>query len=166
MYSSAIPQQNQDDIESLRIQRQAMKEKNAQLSRQLNSLRLDVEELTLKVTDDKRKLDLLKAECDEWRRKYKEEVKKKQSQVVDTEVSAVNDKETIESLKQELDYLRSKNEQMMMLVRKSQDGKSSAMKPGESELMTSSTPATPDVDVSSNDILTKNVGIGGKGNDV
>ena len=143
-----------------------MKEKNAQLSRQLNSLRLDVEELTLKVTDDKRKLDLLKAECDEWRRKYKEEVKKKQSQVVDTEVSAVSDKETIESLKQELDYLRSKNEQMMVLVRKSQDGKSSTMKPGESELMTSPVPATPDVDVNSNDILTKNVGIGGKGNEV
>ena len=143
-----------------------MKEKNAQLSRQLNSLRLDVEELTLKVTDDKRKLDLLKAECDEWRRKYKEEVKKKQSQVVDTEVSAVSDKETIESLKQELDYLRSKNEQMMVLVRKSQDGKSSTMKPSGSEVMTNPAPATPEVNVNSNDILTKNVGIGGKGSEV
>lgn len=157
LYTSSLPQQNQDDIESLRIQRQAMKEKNAQLSRQVNSLRLDVEELTLKTNDDKRKLELLKTECDEWRRKYKEEVKKKQSQVVDTEVSAVSDKETIESLKQELEYLRSKNEQMMVLVRKSQDGKPTAMKPFENEVTPPTTPTTTEVAVNSNDILTKNV---------
>ena len=61
----------QDDLESLRIQRQAMKERNVQLSQ----LRLDVEELKLKTEDDQRKLSLMKTECDEWRRKYKEEVK-------------------------------------------------------------------------------------------
>ena len=65
----------QDDLESLRIQRQAMKEKNVQLSQQVDSLRLDVEELKLKTEDDQRKLSLMKTECDEWRRKYKEEVK-------------------------------------------------------------------------------------------
>ena len=67
----------QDDLESLRIQRQAMKEKNIQLSQQVDSLRLDVEELKLKTEDDQRKLSLMKTECDEWRRKYKEEVKVK-----------------------------------------------------------------------------------------
>ena len=65
----------QDDLESLRIQRQAMKEKNVQLSQQVDSLRLDVEELKLKTEDDQRKLSMMKTECDEWRRKYKEEVK-------------------------------------------------------------------------------------------
>ena len=65
----------QDDLESLRIQRQAMKEKNIQLSQQVDSLRLDVEELKLKTEDDQRKLSLMKTECDEWRRKYKEEIK-------------------------------------------------------------------------------------------
>ena len=89
MFTTTSAPQSQDDVESLRIQRQAMKEKNVKLSRQVESLRLDVEELTLKTEDDKRKLDLLKTECDEWRRKYKEEVKKKQTQMVDTEMSAV-----------------------------------------------------------------------------
>lgn len=46
-----------------------------QLSQQVDSLRLDVEELKLQTADDQRKLGLMKAECDEWRRKYKEEVK-------------------------------------------------------------------------------------------
>lgn len=67
--------QVQDDLESLRIQRQALKERNAQLTQQMDSLRLDVEELKLQTADDQRKLGLMKAECDEWRRKYKEEVK-------------------------------------------------------------------------------------------
>lgn len=155
MFTTTSAPQSQDDVESLRIQRQAMKEKNVKLSRQVESLRLDVEELTLKTEDDKRKLDLLKTECDEWRRKYKEEVKKKQTQMVDTEMSAVSDKETIESLKQELDYLRSKNEQMMVLVRKSQDGRPPSLRMG-SISDGNETPRSVEGDINSNDILTKN----------
>lgn len=156
MFTTTSAPQSQDDVESLRIQRQAMKEKNVKLSRQVESLRLDVEELTLKTEDDKRKLDLMKTECDEWRRKYKEEVKKKQTQMVDTEMSAVSDKETIESLKQELDYLRSKNEQMMVLVRKSQDGRPPSLRMG-SISDGNETPRSVEGDINSNDILTKNV---------
>ena len=52
-----------------------MKEKNTELSRKIDSLNLDIEEYKLTVADDKRKLELLKNECDEWRRKYKEEIK-------------------------------------------------------------------------------------------
>ena len=48
MFTTTSAPQSQDDVESLRIQRQAMKEKNVKLSRQVESLRLDVEELTLK----------------------------------------------------------------------------------------------------------------------
>lgn len=66
---------NQDTLESLKIQKQAMKEKNVELSRKVESLNLDIEEFKLTVADDKRKIDLLKNECDEWRRKYKEELK-------------------------------------------------------------------------------------------
>lgn len=66
---------NQDSLESLKIQKQAMKEKNMELSRKVDSLNLDLEEYKLTVSDNKRKIDLLKNEVDEWRRKYKEEVK-------------------------------------------------------------------------------------------
>ena len=52
-----------------------MKEKNLELSRRVDSLVLDIEECKLTIADDKRKIDLLKTECDEWRRKFKEEVK-------------------------------------------------------------------------------------------
>ena len=52
-----------------------MKEKNTELTRKIDSLNLDIEEYKLTVADDKRKLELLKNECDEWRRKYKEEIK-------------------------------------------------------------------------------------------
>ena len=45
------------------------------MSRKIDSLNLDIEEYKLTVADDKRKLELLKNECDEWRRKYKEEIK-------------------------------------------------------------------------------------------
>ena len=62
-------------MESLRMQRQALKERIAQLTQQADSLRLDVEELKLQAADDQRKLGLMKGECDEWRRKYKEEGK-------------------------------------------------------------------------------------------
>lgn len=65
----------QDSIETLKIQKQAMKEKNTELTRKIDSLNLDIEEYKLTVADDKRKLELLKNECDEWRRKYKEEIK-------------------------------------------------------------------------------------------
>ena len=66
---------SQDSIESLRIQKQAMKEKIVELTRKIDSLTLDVEELKLSQSDSQRKIELLKNECDEWRRKYKEEVK-------------------------------------------------------------------------------------------
>lgn len=149
---------NQDTLESLKIQKQAMKEKNVELSRKVESLNLDIEEFKLTVADDKRKIDLLKNECDEWRRKYKEELKvmmmmiddkqKKQSVTIEKQVSGVTDKETIESLKQEIDYLRSKNDQMIVLLKKT----------GETATVPSatSTPST-EVDVNGNDILTKNV---------
>lgn len=78
------------------------------------------------------------------------------------------DKETIESLRNEIDYLKSKNQQMLMMMRKSEaEGKGAA---------TSSTSSTSsmgsmsgmnggkgeegkggELDVSSQDILTKNV---------
>ena len=54
---------------------QSLKEKNSELTRTVDGLKLDVEELKLNAENDKRKLELLKNECDEWRRKYKEEVK-------------------------------------------------------------------------------------------
>ena len=46
-----------------------------ELTRKIDSLTLDVEELKLSQSDSQRKIELLKNECDEWRRKYKEEVK-------------------------------------------------------------------------------------------
>lgn len=75
LYSAQPAQASQDDVESLKIQRQSLKEKNSELTRTVDGLKLDVEELKLNVENDKRKLELLKNECDEWRRKYKEEVK-------------------------------------------------------------------------------------------
>lgn len=75
LYSAQPSQASQDDVESLKIQRQSLKEKNSELTRTVDGLKLDVEELKLNAKNDKRKLELLKNECDEWRRKYKEEVK-------------------------------------------------------------------------------------------
>lgn len=75
LYSTQPAQASQDDVESLKIQRQSLKEKNGELTRTVDGLKLDVEELKLNADNDKRKLELLKNECDEWRRKYKEEVK-------------------------------------------------------------------------------------------
>ena len=115
--------QSQDDMDALRIQRQALKDRNGQLSHQIDTLKLDLEEASLKSADNARKIDLLRSECDEWRRKYKEEVKKRQGSVVDSAVTEAGDKETIETLRQELEYLRSKNEQMMILVRKKEEGR-------------------------------------------
>ena len=75
LYSTQPAQASQDDVESLKIQRQSLKEKNSELTRTVDGLKLDVEELKLNAENDRRKLELLKNECDEWRRKYKEEVK-------------------------------------------------------------------------------------------
>ena len=66
-------------------------------------------------------------------------------------MDGVTDKETIESLKQEIDYLRSKNEQMLLLVKKSNEGGST--KPN----VPSTTPEVSEVDINGNDLLTKNV---------
>ena len=53
------------------------------------------------------------------------------------------DKETIESLRNEIDYLKSKNQQMLLMMRKNEaEGKGAAMNA---------------MNVSSQDILTKNV---------
>ena len=78
-------------------------------------------------------------------------VQKKQGALVEKQVDGVTDKETIESLKQEIDYLRSKNEQMLLLVKKSNEGGST--KPA----VPSPTPEASEVDINGNDLLTKNV---------
>lgn len=149
--------QSQDDMDSLRIQRQALKDRNAQLSHQIDTLKLDLEEASLKSADNARKIDLLRSECDEWRRKYKEEVKKRQGNVVDSAVSEAGDKETIETLRQELEYLRSKNEQMMILVRKKEEKTGPAPMKSEDRFLPPET-----IDMNSNDLLTKNVGETGR----
>lgn len=66
--------------------------------------------------------------------------------MIDKEMDVVEDKETIESLKRELEYLKSKNDQMMLMLRRS----------------SSETPVpVQEVDLNSNDVLTKNVGAWG-----
>ena len=77
-------------------------------------------------------------------------VQKKQGALVEKQVDGVTDKETIESLKQEIDYLRSKNEQMLLLVKKSNEG-------GSKQTVPSATREVSEVDINGNDLLTKNV---------
>ena len=77
-------------------------------------------------------------------------VQKKQGALVEKQVDGVTDKEIIESLKQEIDYLRSKNEQMLLLVKKSNEG-------GSKQTVPSATPEVSEVDINGNDLLTKNV---------
>ena len=67
----------------------------------------------------------------------------------------VEDKETIESLKRELEYLKSKNDQMLLMLRRS----SSETPVPVQEVA----PIPREVDVNSNDLLTKNVGVGKRG---
>lgn len=162
----ALPAQTpgQEDVEGLKIQKEAMRQKNAELAREIDGLKLDVEELKLNAENDKRKLELLKNECEDWRRKYKEEVKvgvsdgseaqKKQERVINTEMSVVEDKETIESLRRELEYMKSKNEQMVRMMQKS--GGAESVRTPEPALI----PAR-EADVNSSDLLTKNVKMGG-----
>lgn len=70
--------------------------------------------------------------------------------MIDKEMDVVEDKETIESLKRELEYLKSKNDQMMLMLRRS----SSETPTPVQEV----SPAPQEVDLNSNDVLTKNVG--------
>lgn len=70
-------------------------------------------------------------------------------------MDVVEDKETIESLKRELEYLKSKNDQMMLMLRRS----SSETPTPVQEV----SPAPQEVDLNSNDVLTKNVGACGGG---
>lgn len=71
--------------------------------------------------------------------------------MIDKEMDVVEDKETIESLKRELEYLKSKNDQMMLMLRRS----SSETPTPVQEV----SPAPQEVDLNSNDVLTKNVGV-------
>lgn len=107
-----------DEVNSLKLQKQALKEKIAALSKANDSLQLDKEEMKLQLGDSTRRLDILKNECEEWRWKYKEEIKRKRQEVIDTEQSQINNKETISSLKQELEYMKSKNDQLSILLKK------------------------------------------------
>lgn len=66
-------------------------------------------------------------------------------------MDVVEDKETIESLKRELEYLKSKNDQMMLMLRRT----SSETPTPVQEV----SPAPQEVDLNSNDVLTKNVGV-------
>ena len=71
--------------------------------------------------------------------------------MIDKEMDVVEDKETIESLKRELEYLKSKNDQMMLMLRRT----SSETPTPVQEV----SPAPQEVDLNSNDVLTKNVGV-------
>lgn len=73
--------------------------------------------------------------------------------MIDKEMDVVEDKETIESLKRELEYLKSKNDQMMLMLRRT----SSETPTPVQEV----SPAPQEVDLNSNDVLTKNVGAWG-----
>ena len=73
--------------------------------------------------------------------------------MVDSAVTEAGDKETIETLRQELEYLRSKNEQMMILVRKKEEKTGPAPVKSENNFLPPET-----IDMNSNDLLTKNVG--------
>lgn len=66
-------------------------------------------------------------------------------------MDVVEDKEMIESLKRELEYLKSKNDQMMLMLRRT----SSETPTPVQEV----SPAPQEVDLNSNDVLTKNVGV-------
>ena len=70
------------------------------------------------------------------------------------------DKETIDTLRNEIEYLKSKNQQMMVMMRKSEDS-TSPSNAGNAGSVTPSVPSvtgsSSELDVSSNDILTKNV---------
>lgn len=83
------------------------------------------------------------------------------------------DKETIESLRNEIDYLKSKNQQMLMMMRKNEaEGKGAAMNAmnamhamGGMNAMSGGKGEEGkegELDVSSQDILTKNVCLGGE----
>lgn len=74
--------------------------------------------------------------------------------MIDKEMDVVEDKETIESLKRELEYLKSKNDQMMLMLRRS-----SSETPVP---VPEASPAPQEVDLNSNDVLTKNVGAWGR----
>lgn len=65
-------------------------------------------------------------------------------------MDVVEDKETIESLKRELEYLKSKNDQMMLMLRRTSS---------ETPTPVQVSPAPQEVDLNSNDVLTKNVGV-------
>lgn len=71
--------------------------------------------------------------------------------MIDKEMDVVEDKETIESLKRELEYLKSKNDQMMLMLRRT-----SSETPVP---LPEASPAPQEVDLNSNDVLTKNVGV-------
>lgn len=70
--------------------------------------------------------------------------------MIDKEMDVVEDKETIESLKRELEYLKSKNDQMMLMLRRTSS---------ETPTPVQVSPAPQEVDLNSNDVLTKNVGV-------
>lgn len=82
---------------------------------------------------------------------------------MEKQVDGVTDKETIESLKQEIDYLRSKNEQMLLLVKKSNDSSNSLSSNKSNPHLNAAD--TGDIDINSNDLLTKNVRRREKGNE-
>lgn len=68
-------------------------------------------------------------------------------------MNAAEDKELIESLRRELEYMKSKNEQMMIIMQKT--GSAESVRSMDPVL----TPAS-EVDVNSSDLLTKNVKMG------
>lgn len=68
-------------------------------------------------------------------------------------MNAAEDKELIESLRRELEYMKSKNEQMMIIMQKT--GAAESVRSIDPVL----TPAS-EADVNSSDLLTKNVKMG------
>ena len=89
-------------------------------------------------------------------------MKKKQTESIDAQISVATDKETIESLRNEIDYLKSKNQQMLLMMRKNEaEGKGAAMNAmngimGGMNGGKGEEGKEGELDVSSQDILTKN----------
>ena len=101
-----INTQLQVDYESLKMQKEGLLTRTSELETTIRNLEADKEILQKEAADINRRLEMIANEAEEWKRKYKNEVKKKRDDILNKEGEDMEEESTIHALKKEIETLK------------------------------------------------------------
>ncbi|KAK8800580.1 hypothetical protein WA158_006898 [Blastocystis sp. Blastoise] len=98
----------QMDYESLKMQKEDLVTRNQELTTNYNNLEADKEMIDHELSETKRRMEIVINDSEEWKRKYKDEIRKRREDVVDKESEGLEEESRVVTLKKEIELLKAR----------------------------------------------------------